>query len=192
MRRLICAFLLAAGPATAQQPPLPAVTLGAGMHLIHAEVADRDASRAYGLMERTSLPPNGGMLFVFQERDLHCMWMKNTLLPLSDYVSLHVPLTAATRGLIDRRRIGLLKPGATLVYCVCSLEPEEAEDQIAALLARNERVARLPMTGQDVFGHAEFLTPEGDLRTLPPYLPDPDPRWGGLDGFYAARLTRTP
>jgi len=83
MRRLICAFLLAAGPATAQQPPLPAVTLGAGMHLIHAEVADRDASRAYGLMERTSLPPNGGMLFVFQERDLHCMWMKNTLLPLS-------------------------------------------------------------------------------------------------------------
>jgi len=100
-------------------------------------------------------------------------------------------LTSLQQRLLDRA-VGLLKPGATLVYCVCSLEPEEAEDQIAALLARDERVARLPMTGQDVFGHAEFLTPEGDLRTLPPYLPDPDPRWGGLDGFYAARLTRTP
>jgi uncharacterized protein len=83
MRRLFCAFVFLAGAAAAQQPPLPTVTLGAGMHLIHAEVADRDAARAYGLMQRTSLPPNGGMLFVFEERDLHCMWMKNTLLPLS-------------------------------------------------------------------------------------------------------------
>jgi uncharacterized protein len=83
MRRLLCVLLLLAGSAAAQQPPLPTITLGAGMHLIHAEVADRDASRAYGLMERASLPPNGGMLFVFEQRDLHCMWMKNTLLPLS-------------------------------------------------------------------------------------------------------------
>jgi uncharacterized membrane protein (UPF0127 family) len=83
MRRLICTLLLVAGAAAAQQPPLPSVTLGAGMHLIHAEIADRDAARAYGLMQRTSLPPNGGMLFVFEEPDRHCMWMKNTLLPLS-------------------------------------------------------------------------------------------------------------
>jgi uncharacterized protein len=83
MRRLLYIFLLLAGAAPAQQPPLPTVTLGAGMHLIHAEVADRDASRTYGLMQRTTLAPNGGMLFVFEERDLHCMWMKNTLLPLS-------------------------------------------------------------------------------------------------------------
>jgi len=59
------------------------VTLGAGMHLIHAEVADRDAARALGLMQRAALAPNGGMLFVFEERGLHCMWMKNTPLPLS-------------------------------------------------------------------------------------------------------------
>ena len=38
--------------------------------------------------------------------------------------------------------------------------------------------------------HAEFLTADGDLRTLPLHLSDPDPRWGGLDGFYAARLAR--
>jgi 16S rRNA (cytosine967-C5)-methyltransferase len=98
-------------------------------------------------------------------------------------------LTALQQRLLDRA-VELLKPGATLVYCVCSLEPEEAEDQIAALLARDSRVARTPMAAQEVCGRAEFLTADGDLRTLPPQLPDPDPRWGGLDGFYAARLTR--
>jgi len=86
--------------------------------------------------------------------------------------------------------VDLLKPGAALVYCVCSLEPEESEDQIAALLARDERVMRTPIAAQEVAGHAEFLTADGDLRTLPQQLPDPDPRWSGLDGFYAARLTR--
>ncbi len=83
MRRLLCTLLLAAGAAAAQPPPLPTVQLGAGMHLIRAEVADRDATRAMGLMHRTALPPNGGMLFVFDEHAVHCMWMKNTPLPLS-------------------------------------------------------------------------------------------------------------
>ena len=100
-----------------------------------------------------------------------------------------VVLTSMQQRLLDRA-VDLLKPGATLVYCVCSLEPEEAEDQITALLARDPRVTRMPVAAQEVCGHAEFLTADGDLRTLPPQLPDPDPRWGGLDGFYAARLTR--
>lgn len=100
-----------------------------------------------------------------------------------------VVLTSLQQRLLDRA-VELLKPGATLVYCVCSLEPEEAEDQIAALLARDPRVVRWPVTAQDACGRAEFITADGDLRTLPPQLPDPDPRWGGLDGFYAARLTR--
>ncbi len=98
-------------------------------------------------------------------------------------------LTSLQQRLLDRA-VELLKPGATLVYCVCSLEPEEAEDQIAALLARDLRVVRAPVSAQEMSGHAEFLTADGDLRTLPPQLPEPDPRWGGLDGFYAARLTR--
>jgi len=98
-------------------------------------------------------------------------------------------LISLQQRLLDRA-VDLLKPGASLVYCVCSLEPEEAEDQIAALLARDPRVARMPVAAQEVCGRAEFLTADGDLRTLPPQLPDPDPRWGGLDGFYAARLTR--
>ena len=83
MLRLFAFLAIAAAPALAQQPPLPAVELGAGMHVIRAEVADNNSSRARGLMRRTSLPPNGGMLFVFDEDAIHCMWMKNTLIPLS-------------------------------------------------------------------------------------------------------------
>ena len=98
-------------------------------------------------------------------------------------------LTSMQQRLLDRA-VDLLKPGATFIYCVCSLEPEEGENQIAALLARDPRVERNPISAQDVFGHAEFVTTDGDLRTLPLHLPDPDPRWAGLDGFYAARLTR--
>ncbi len=100
-----------------------------------------------------------------------------------------VQLTSLQHRLLDHA-VTLLKPGATIVYCVCSLEPEEGADQINALLARNTTVARKPITAPEVFDRAEFLTADGDLRTLPQYLPDPEPQWGGLDGFFAARLTR--
>jgi 16S rRNA (cytosine967-C5)-methyltransferase len=98
-------------------------------------------------------------------------------------------LTSLQQRLLDRA-VELLKPGGTLIYCVCSLEPEEGENQIAALLARDPRIIRRPASAQDVFGRGELLTGSGDLRTLPLHLPDSDPRWGGLDGFYAARLSR--
>ena len=108
-------------------------------------------------------------------------WLKNEAdLPV---------LTSLQQRLIDRA-VELTKPGGTFVYCVCSLEPEEGQNQIETLLARDSRVTRSPISAQEVFGHAEFITTEGDLRTLPQQLPDPDPRWAGLDGFYAARLTR--
>lgn len=78
---LALAMLLAAVlPAWAQQP---VVELGAGMHLIRAELAADDPSRMRGLMFRKSLGPNEGMLFVFDETTTHCMWMKNTYVPLS-------------------------------------------------------------------------------------------------------------
>ena len=98
-------------------------------------------------------------------------------------------LTSLQQRLLDRA-VEFAKPGGTIVYCVCSLEPEEGEQQITALLARNPNVVRKPVMPEDVFGHDEFITRDGDLRTLPLHLPDPDPRWGGLDGFFAARLTR--
>jgi uncharacterized membrane protein (UPF0127 family) len=62
---------------------MPVVQLKAGMHLVRAEVAADFADRMQGLMYRESLAPNAGMLFVFDENAAHCMWMKNTLIPLS-------------------------------------------------------------------------------------------------------------
>jgi uncharacterized protein len=79
--RSLLALVLASAPALAQQ--LPVLQLNAGMHLIRAEVAADFASRAQGLMYRNSMPSNAGMLFIFDEAATHCMWMKNTLLPLS-------------------------------------------------------------------------------------------------------------
>ncbi|HXX25502.1 MAG TPA: transcription antitermination factor NusB [Pseudolabrys sp.] len=99
-------------------------------------------------------------------------------------------LAALQPKLLDRA-LSMLKPGGIMVYCVCSLEPEEGIEQIAALLARNSAVARKPVTMAEVGGRAELVTADGDLRTLPQHLPDPDPRWGGLDGFYAARVIKT-
>lgn len=71
--------------ATAQDGPqhLDAITLNAGIHLIHAEVAMTPDQRAIGLMNRPELGANDGMLFVFERPSEQCFWMKNTLLPLS-------------------------------------------------------------------------------------------------------------
>ena len=63
-------------------------------------------------------------------------------------------LTALQQRLLDRA-VELLKPGGTLVYCVCSLEPEEGEQQIAALLVRNPYVARVPLTPAELFDHRD-------------------------------------
>jgi hypothetical protein len=65
------------------QPPLPTVRLGAGIHVIQAEVASSIDERAAGLMFRTEMAANAGMLFRFEQPAVHCFWMKNTLLPLS-------------------------------------------------------------------------------------------------------------
>jgi uncharacterized membrane protein (UPF0127 family) len=62
---------------------LPVISLNAGIHVIRAEVANSFETRARGLMYRESLDPNQGMLFVFPQFERHCMWMKNTPLPLS-------------------------------------------------------------------------------------------------------------
>ena len=79
-RALVLCAALAAQPAFAQ---LPTIELTAGIHLIRAEVANTFETRAQGLMFRKHLGPNEGMLFVFPQAETHCMWMKNTLIPLS-------------------------------------------------------------------------------------------------------------
>ncbi|OIQ91569.1 hypothetical protein GALL_265070 [mine drainage metagenome] len=69
--------------AMAQPGVLPQITLQAGMQLIHAEVASTPDDRETGLMFRRELSGNHGMLFIFERDQPVCMWMKNTLIPLS-------------------------------------------------------------------------------------------------------------
>jgi 16S rRNA (cytosine967-C5)-methyltransferase len=99
-------------------------------------------------------------------------------------------LTALQKRLLQRA-VALLKPGGTLVYCTCSLEPEEGEQAIASLLAAETGLRRAPIEAAEVAGLSEIVTANGDLRTLPCHLPHADPRLGGLDGVYAARLVKS-
>ncbi|MFZ5512435.1 MAG: DUF192 domain-containing protein [Pseudomonadota bacterium] len=61
----------------------PTIELNAGIHRIEAELAATGEARATGLMHRAAMPAHRGMLFVFPDQRLHCMWMRNTLIPLS-------------------------------------------------------------------------------------------------------------
>ncbi len=99
-------------------------------------------------------------------------------------------LTALQKRLLEKS-VSLLKPGGTLVYCTCSLEPEEGEHAIAALLAADATMRAVPIDAAEVAGLDDVVTPEGYLRTLPSHLPHADPRLGGLDGFFAARLVKS-
>lgn len=98
-------------------------------------------------------------------------------------------LTLAQSRMLDKA-VELAKPGGLIVYCTCSLEPEEGEMQIAALLRRNPDVVRVPIDPQEVGSLPEIINENGELRTLPSHLPAPEPRLAGLDGFFAARLAR--
>jgi 16S rRNA (cytosine967-C5)-methyltransferase len=99
-------------------------------------------------------------------------------------------LSALQRRLLDRAA-ALTKPGGTLVYCTCSLEPQENEMIVADLLARETRLRRVPINADEIFGCQELISKDGDLRTLPCHFPDTDSRVAGVDGFYAARLVKT-
>ena len=88
------------------------------------------------------------------------------------------------------RAAALVKPGGLLVYCTCSIEPEEGEHQIAALLRRNPDMRRLPIEPGECGLPAEAVDAQGDFRTLPSMFPASEGRRGGIDGFFATRLQR--
>jgi len=91
--------------------------------------------------------------------------------------------------MLDRAAL-LTRPGGRIVYCTCSLEPEEGEWQIAAFLRRNPDFRRAPIDPAAEGIPAEFVNADGDLRTLPLHWPAEDPRLAGVDGFFAARVVR--
>ncbi|HEU0162147.1 MAG TPA: transcription antitermination factor NusB [Rhizomicrobium sp.] len=98
-----------------------------------------------------------------------------------------VTVSAAAAYDILESGAGMVEPGGMLVFAVCSLEREEGEEQVALFLERNPDFMRAPLTAEDVFGHGEWITPDGDLRTLPCHLSGK----GGMDGFFAARLRKS-
>jgi 16S rRNA (cytosine967-C5)-methyltransferase len=82
--------------------------------------------------------------------------------------------------------IEMIKPGGLVVYCTCSLQPEEGAPRIDAALQAGLPAERIPIDPSAVAGQAEFVTAAGDLRTLPCHFAE----IGGIDGFFAAKLRR--
>lgn len=94
---------------------------------------------------------------------------------------------AALQDRLLRAAVAMVRPGGRIIYCTCSLQPEEGPERIAALQADGVPVVREPIRPPEVGGLEELISSGGDLRTLPCHLPER----GGMDGFYAARLLRT-
>jgi 16S rRNA (cytosine967-C5)-methyltransferase len=96
-----------------------------------------------------------------------------------------VKLSATQDSLLDAA-VRLARTGGIILYCTCSLQPEEGPERIAAALRRHASLARIPIRAEDLFGFKELVTADGDLRSLPSHLA----QLGGIDGFYAARLIK--
>lgn len=107
-----------------------------------------------------------------------------------DVARLKSPNEVSSLAGVQRRLLAaaarMVKPGGLLVYCVCSLQPEEGAVVVDSLLAEGLPLERIPVFATEFEGWEEFLTTAGDLRTLPCHFGDA----GGIDGFFACRLRR--
>ncbi|MBO0763637.1 MAG: RsmB/NOP family class I SAM-dependent RNA methyltransferase [Hyphomicrobiaceae bacterium] len=110
-----------------------------------------------------------------------------------DILRLKAPADIERMAEVQRAMLGnaatLVRPGGTLVYSTCSLEPEEGRAQIDALLGHAPDLRRAPITAQEIGADPSWIV-DGDVRTLPYQLAEGD--LAGLDGFYIARLRRPP
>lgn len=93
---------------------------------------------------------------------------------------------AKAQGRLLAHAVDLVKPGGTLIYCTCSIQPEEGEVQLTRLMARSNRVERMPIRPEEVGGLSELINEKGEIRALPGMLGN----LGGIDGFFVARLRR--
>ena len=94
-------------------------------------------------------------------------------------------LVAVQQRLLERAA-ALLAVGGRLIYCTCSLQKCEGEQQIDVFLAAHPDFERVPVYQDEVGGYAEMINEQGDLRIFPFHLAEQ----GGLDGFFISRLTR--
>lgn len=99
------------------------------------------------------------------------------------------PLAKLQSAMLDRA-VAMLKPGGgTLIYCTCSLEPEEGEAQAARAIDRH-RLEPLPVEPPEVGGLSAIVTSAAAVRTLPSCLPNDVPRLSGMDGFFILRARK--
>ncbi|KXK43222.1 MULTISPECIES: DUF192 domain-containing protein [Nitrosomonas] len=129
--------------AEAEDQSLPVVKLSILDHVITVELADTTAARTTGLMYRTYLPEDSGMLFVFPVAGIHCMWMKDTILPLS------VAFLDETGKILN---LAGMIPETLTPHCSASAARYALEMDAAWFEARKikagDRVMQLPDTGR--------------------------------------------
>src|SRR5690242_8120139 len=107
-----------------------------------------------------------------------------------DVPHLKVPEDVARLSVVQenllRAAIDMLQPAGMLVYCTCSLEPEEGPERIESLFYAGAPIERRPIDPGEIGAPPEWITSEGDLRTLPCHFGEYD----GIDGFFCARLVK--
>jgi 16S rRNA (cytosine967-C5)-methyltransferase len=97
-----------------------------------------------------------------------------------------IPKLTAAQDWLLTAAADMVRPGGLLLFCTCSLQPEEGPARILSFLARRPDFVRQPIAASELAGQASLVDPSGDLRTLPCHLAE----IGGMDGFYAARVRR--
>lgn len=97
---------------------------------------------------------------------------------------------AAVQSKMLARAVTFVRPGGVLVYCTCSLEPEEGPQQVDQLLASHPELTREPISAAELGGSPDWISASGDLRTLPFHNAGGGDDTAGMDGFYAARLRK--
>jgi len=98
-----------------------------------------------------------------------------------------VQALSRTQATLLTHACNILANEGTLIYCTCSLQPEEGEDQIDALLSNRSDMRRIPITPSEIGNMEQAITLKGDVRILPHFGLE----YGGYDGFFISRLQKT-
>ncbi|MDF1599389.1 RsmB/NOP family class I SAM-dependent RNA methyltransferase [Mesorhizobium sp. YIM 152430] len=173
----------------------------AGASVVAIEKVPNRAKRLAGNLERLKLEAEIVVSDLFEHKpaklydavllDAPCS-STGTIRRHPDVLWTKTPEDVARLAGLQRRMLDhaatLVKPGGTILFCNCSLDPEEGEAMIAKALAENRKLERVAFAAGEFPFVDSFLDADGAVRTTPAGLPDADPKRAGLDGFYAVRL----
>lgn len=168
----------------------------------HVSAVDRDEARALRLSKNLARLRFGALVSVSDVRDYQpdtpadCVLLdapcsatgtirRHPELPWIKSAADTAACADAVVELLDSAA-AMVKVQGLLVFAVCSLERDEGPEQVAHFLRRHPDFQRVAVASDELFGLAQCIDANGDLRTLPSHLAER----GGMDGFYAARLRR--